>query len=101
MDNKNTEDKTLSDIRQVERHFIDPDLQLEGIQCQNFDEFYALEKRQQSKIISVFSAWIAQDFWRKISWDLLLFDSFVFITSPKNIPERAIINISDSWEADM
>ena len=52
MDNKNTEDKTLSDIRQVERHFIDPDLQLEGIQCQNFDEFYALEKRQQSKLLA-------------------------------------------------
>ena len=33
--------------------------------------------------------------------DLLLFDSFVFIISPKNIPERAIINISDSREADM
>ena len=33
--------------------------------------------------------------------DIFLFDSFVFITSPKNIPERAIINISDSREADM
>ena len=52
MDNKNTEDKTLSDIRQVERHFIDPDLQLEGIQCQNFDEFYALEKRHQSELLA-------------------------------------------------
>ena len=52
MDNKNTEDKILSDIRQVERHFIDPDLRLEWIQCQNFDEFYALEKRQLSKLLA-------------------------------------------------
>ena len=36
----------------MERHFIDLDLQLEGIQCQNFDEFYALEKRHQSKLLA-------------------------------------------------
>ena len=52
MDNKNTKDKTKSDIRQLARHFIDPDLQLEGILCESFDDFYLLEKRSQSKLLT-------------------------------------------------
>ena len=46
-----TDDKTASDLRQLERHFIDPDLQLEGINVVSFNDSYTLEKRLQSKYL--------------------------------------------------
>ena len=53
MDNpKNTVDKTDSDIRQWERHFIDDELKLENIEVDSFDDLYNMERRHQSKLLS-------------------------------------------------
>ena len=44
--------RTASDLRQLEHHFTDPDLQLEGINVVSFNDSYTLEKRLQSKYLA-------------------------------------------------
>ena len=52
MDNPETREKTESDIRQLERQFVDDEHKLENIEVDTFDELYNIERRYQSKSLS-------------------------------------------------